>query len=473
MWHYYRNTRSFQGKVDLTSQIHTLHLAKVGAEFRRHNLFFHEFEIIPKKDAQGAIEPFEPALAIASSIANNRYRHSPAEAAVYIQDKIEFEEIIVNIGLRYDYFNANTIVPIDLRDPDNAVYYLVPVINNGNRIVRENEYNAAMGEIIDTVNVRGNKWGYNYRDSESITNFSPRIGISYPITDRGVIHFSYGHFSQIPTFEQLYDNSEFEVWSGLESTMGNGNLKPQRTVIYEIGLQQQLSDNISIDVTGFYKDMRHLLGMEKLTTYTQDVYARYINRDYGNTRGITLALEKRRSNYFRATMDYTYQITEGNASDPMQVFYDVKSNKESEIQIRPLDWDQTHTLNFNVTLSKPGSWGISLIGRIGSGLPYTPEIINVGASFENSERKPFQYTFDMKAHREFKFIGGKCSAYIKVYNILDRRNEINVYSDTGRSGYTIEPRRSVRGVNTLDEFRTRPDYYSEPRRVMVGASVGF
>ena len=395
------------------------------------------------------------------------------EAAAYIQDKIEFDEMIVNIGFRYDYFKANTIVPIDLRDPDNVKYYKILLSNYDTSMVRINEYEPARGEIIDTVNVRGNKWGYNYREAEPVSNFSPRIGISYPITDRGVIHFSYGHFSQIPTFEQLYDNSEFEVWSGLKSTMGNGDLKPQQTVIYEIGLQQQLSDNIGIDVTGFYKDMRHLLGMEILTTYTQDVYARYINRDYGNIRGITLALEKKRSNYFWATVDYTYQVAEGNASDPMQIFYDAKSNKESEIQIIPLDWDQAHTLNFNVTLSKPVSWGISLIGRLGSGLPYTPKIANVGASFKNSERKSVQHTFDLKAHREFKFIGGKYSAYIKVYNILDRRNEIDVYSDTGRSGYTIEPRGNVRGVNTLDEFRTRPDYYSEPRRVIVGASVGF
>ncbi|MBA7601213.1 Vitamin B12 transporter BtuB [subsurface metagenome] len=474
MWHYYRNTRSLQGKIDLTSQIHPSHLAKVGVEFRKHDLFLHEFEIIPKDSAGIVIRPFEPSLPIAASIANNRYRHSPVEAAAYIQDKIEFEEMIVNIGLRYDYFYANTKIPIDLRDPDNAIYFEILLPDDGSRMVRENEYIAEMGEIIDTVNVRGNKWEYNYRNTKPVHNFSPRIGISYPITDRGVIHFSYGHFSQMPTFEHLYDNSEFEVWpGGLTSTMGNGELKPQRTVIYEIGLQQQLSDNIGIDVTGFYKDMRHLLGMEILTTYTQDVYGRYINRDYGNIRGITLALNKRRSNYFWATVDYTYQVAEGNASDPMQVFYDARSNRESEIQVVPLTWDQTHTLNFNVTLSRPGSWGFSLIGRLGSGLPYTPKIVGVGASFENSERIPIQYTFDLKANRDFKFIGGKASAFFKVYNILDRRNEINVYSDTGRSGYTIEPRGSVRGVNTLDEFRTRPDYYSEPRRVIVGVSVGF
>lgn len=475
MWQYYRNTRSVGGKADLTSQINNSHQVKIGLDLRQHNLYFHEFEIIPKRDDAGIVmRPFKPTPAGSASIANNRYRHYPVEAAAYIQDKMEFEEMIVNIGLRYDYFNANAKVPIDLRDPDNAKYFKVLSPQDGSiRIWREHEYGIAMGEILDTVNVRGNKWENNYRNAKPVHNLSPRIGISYPISDKGAIHFSYGHFSQIPTFEQLYDNSEFEVWPGLSSMMGNAELKPQRTVIYEIGLQQQLSKNIGIDITGFYKDTRHLLGMEIINTYTQDMYARYINRDYGNVKGITLAFEKRRSNSIYASVDYTYQVAEGNASDPKQVFKDAKSNKESEIQIVPLDWDQTHTLNFNITMSQPGNWGLSLIGRLGSGFPYTPKIENVGASFENSERKPPQYSFDLKAQKEFKIMSTKYSVYVKAYNIFDRKNEKLVYSDTGRAGYNIDPPVGVRGVNTLDEFLTRPDYYSEPRRVIFGVSVGF
>jgi len=474
MWHYSRNTRSFGGKADFTSQINNSHQAKIGLEFRQHNLYFHEFEIIPKKNDAGiVIRPFEPTPAGSASIANNRYRHHPVEAAAYIQDKMEFEEMIVNIGLRYDYFNANAKVPIDLRDPDNAKYFMVTSQDGISRMVREHEYGTEMGKIDSTVNVQENIWENNYRNAKPVHSLSPRFGISYPISDRGAIHFSYGHFSQIPTFEQLYDNSEFEVWPGLSSMMGNAELKPQRTVIYEIGLQQQLLENIGIDITGFYKDTRHLLGMEIINTYTQDMYARYINRDYGNVKGITFALEKRRSNSIYASVDYTYQVAEGNASDPKQVFKDAKSNKESEIQIVPLDWDQTHTLNFNISMSQPGNWGLSLIGRLGSGLPYTPKIENVGATFENSERKPVQYTFDLKVHKDFKFLGSRGSAYIKAYNILDRKNEVLVYSDTGRAGYTIKPHGSVKGVNTFEEFLNRPDYYSEPRRVIFGVSAGF
>ena len=97
----------------------------------------------------------------------------------------------------------------------------------------------------------------------------------------------------------------------------------------------------------------------------------------------------------------------------------------------------------------------------------------MGATFENSERKPPQYSFDLKAQKEFKILGTVYSVYVKVYNIFDRKNEKLIFSDTGRAGYTIDPPVSVRGVNTLDDFLTRPDYYSEPRRVIFGVSIGF
>ncbi|MCH7764341.1 MAG: hypothetical protein IIB95_11500 [Candidatus Marinimicrobia bacterium] len=124
-------------------------------------------------------------------------------------------------------------------------------------------------------------------------------------------------------------------------------------------------------------------------------------------------------------------------------------------------------------MSQPGKWSLSLIGRLGSGLPCTPKIDNVGATFENSERKPSQYSFNLKAQKEFKIMGTVYSVYVKAYNIFDRQNEKLVYSDTGRAGYNIDPPVGVKGVNTVDEFLTRPDYYSEPRRVIFGVSIGF
>lgn len=464
MWHFYRNTTTRIGKFDLTSQITKTHQIKTGIELRHHKLWLHEFEIIPKKDESGRqIEPFQPSIGKLTDNNNNQYTHYPYEASFYIQDKMEYKDIIVNAGIRFDYFEPDGIVPTDLEDPHNDVL----------------EVKDSLGNVIDSLDPTdpSKPWHYKYRRARPKYQINPRLGISYPITDRGVIHFSYGHFLQIPPFEYLYTNPEFELHgSGLNTVIGNADLEPQRTVMYEIGLQQQISDDIGIDVTTFYKDIRNLLGSEIQETYQRGTkYARYVNRDYGNVRGVTFSLDKRRRGLLSAAIDYTYQVAEGNASDPLAVFWDSKGKRESEKRTVPLDWDQTHTLNFTITLSEPEKFGISLIGRFGSGLPYTPEVQGTRTAFENSGRKPPQYTFDLSAHRDFRVGRLRPVTFIKVYNLFDRKNEVNVYTDTGRATYSLAYRYAgeVRGVNTLEEFLNRPDFYSEPRRVIIGIALEF
>ena len=369
----------------------------------------------------------------------------PIEGALYVQDKVEVGDIVLNLGLRYDYFNSRGVVPIDPRDP-NGSYAHNP---------------------------------HPYKHASSKHQLSPRLGIAYPITDRGVIHFSYGHFFQIPQYEYLYVNPDFKIIGGsLSSRVGNADLKPQKTVIYEVGLQQQLFEGIAFDVTGFYKDLRNLLGTEVHELYILgDSYAKYVNLDYGNVRGVTFAAQARISPRLSVNLDYTYQVAEGNASDPNAQFYNRQSvpPRADEVQVLPLDWDQTHTLNFSVNVGDPSDWTIGLLGRLESGLPYTPEVQNLRVEFQNSGRKPPKYTFDLKMQKTLSLFGVSTTAFLKVYNLLDTRNEGNVYYDTGRAGYTLVSRYAgdVRGVNTLADYLDRPDFYSEPRKVLMGLSFMF
>ena len=451
MDHFYRNTRTLVGKFDITSQVSKTHQVKMGFGAKRHELWLHEYQI--RIDRSTDWKPQIPPDTL-GVLKNNKYTHLPIESSIYIQDKMEFKDMIVNAGIRYDYFDPDGEIPV------KEYYYTTP---EGERILREGDRDPL---IAPKEKVKANH------------QLSPRIGIAFPITDRGVIHFSYGHFFQIPTFEHLYHNSEFEVeFGGLHTLMGNADLKPQQTVIYEVGLQQQLSDNIGLDVTGFYKDMRNLLGTKVVEHYIATMlYAKYVNRDYGNVRGFTVAVEKRRTNYLSARIDYTYQVAEGNSSDPNAVFLDNRSSppRESEIQALPLDWDQTHTLNLSIILSQPG-WGVSVLTRLGSGLPYTPAYQGIRTAYENSERKPAQYNLDLNAHKEFKLIGLEYSVFLKVYNLFDRRNEIRVYEDTGKAGYTLRSfyAGEWRNFSTMDDYLNRPDFYSEPRRVILGMSVRF
>ena len=157
----------------------------------------------------------------------------------------------------------------------------------------------------------------------------------------------------------------------------------------------------------------------------------------------------------------------GNASDPFAVFTDNQGTppRESEKQVMPLNWDQRHTYNATVIFAKPGRWGISFITQVGSGLPYTPTDPNrsLRIAFENSERKPETFNMDLMAHYDVRLWGLKSSFFMKIYNVFDIKNEIDVFTDTGRANFT-------HALNYQLGDR-RPDYYSPPRLVLVGLNI--
>lgn len=439
-WHTERSTNSYSGKFDITSQISNQHQLKSGIEYRQHDLFYREFKIIPAKDESGIeIKPFKPAIPPSISPFNNAYAHSPMDFTYYIQDKMEFDYMVVNLGVRFDYFDPNAKVPTDQGDPSNPD---------------------------------------KFKDAEIKNQLSPRLGIAIPYSESGVLHFSYGLFFQMPLFQYLYANSEFEVEIGrLKTLMGNADLKPQKTIVYEIGFQQELSSQLAIDLTVFYKDMRNLLATEiEELTIGADRYARYVNRDFGNSRGFTLALNHRTSEVFAASVDYTFQIVEGNASEPNAAFIDRQSNRESEKRLVPLDWDQRHTLNASFLYAPIQNLSFSILGRYGSGMPYTPEYLNIRKAFENTGRSKSTSTINLKSQYTFKFEAVNFLLYLQIENLFDTRNEVVVYNDTGRAGYTITSALTgtIRGVNTMDDFFVNPIFhFSPPRQILLGLTTTF
>ena len=439
-WHTDRSTNTYIGKFDITNQISNQHQLKSGIEYRQHDLFFEEFKIIPAKDENGIeIKPFEPAIPPGISPFNNSYTHTPQDFTFYIQDKMEFDFMVVNLGVRYDYFDPNAKVPTDPGDPANP----------------------------DKL-----------KDAEVKNQFSPRLGIAIPYSETGVLHFSYGLFFQMPLFQYLYANSEFEVEIGrLKTLMGNADLEPQKTIVYEIGFQQELGSQLAIDFTVFYKDMRNLLGTEIAELLIgADRYARYVNRDFGNSRGFTIALNQRSGEVFSASLDYTFQIVEGNASEPNAAFIDRQANRESEKHLVPLDWDQRHTLNASFLYAPTQALSFSILGRYGSGMPYTPEFLNVRKAFENTGRSKPTSTIDLKTQYVFGFENVNLLLYLQIHNLLDIKNEVVVYNDTGRAGYTISSRLTgtIRGVNTLDDFFVNPvHHFSPPRQILLGLTATF
>jgi len=436
MSHFYRDSRVNALKINLKAQPNRKHELKTGLEVRQSKLWLHRFSLRLDRTTD-----WEPQKYPRESIHNNSYRHIPYEFGAWIEDKLELNRIILSAGLRFDYFYPDGKVSRDLRDPDGSY---------------QNMEDA-------------------FQEVAATTQWSPRLGISYPITDQGAIHISYGHFFQIPNFEYLYHNSEFEVQpGGLNTLMGNAAFEPKKTVIYQLGLQQMIVNGLVLDITGYYKDMRNLVGTQIYELYILgDRYARYENRDYGNVRGVAVSLTQKPLAWFSGSIDYTFQIAEGNASDPRAVFYDRQSEppRAPEIQVVPLDWDQRHTLNLTFSIVQ-SHWGIGLIGRYGSGLPYTPEYQNQRTAFENSERMPETINFDLNAHYDVQLSFARLVFYTQVRNLFDRLNAQNVFNDTGSPRYSLVPTYvPEQPLHSLDDFLTRPDYFAPPRKLIVGVKV--
>jgi outer membrane receptor protein involved in Fe transport len=479
-----RETSSLSLKFDLTSQIHKSHQLKAGFEINQNRMKNIWMRLLKWKDANGngkydtgedGMEnpdvTFDPFVRMRVPDANNENENlsinqittNPLDFSAYLQDKIEFDDMIINVGVRLDYFSPDGVVLTDPNDPD---------------IYRPRKPE----NILKSLDERRTYW---YKKATDKIAISPRIGFAFPITASGVVHFSYGHFFQIPQYALLYANPEFKFGTGAGNLgiAGNPDLKPEQTISGEIGLQQALAEDVVIDVTAYFRDIRNLTGTRADEIYfygNSSTYSQYVNSDFGFVKGVIVSLNKNFGGSWSARLDYTLQSAKGNASDPNSVRNLIASNIQPEVQLIPLNWDQTHTLNVSINYTNPSNWGGSVLFQYGSGFPYTPnQSMQLSKLLSNSEIKPYTLSVDLKMYFDIMLASNsRLSFFARVYNLFDTQNQLNVYSDSGTADFTIEEyirhrNNSPEIINSLNEYYRNPTYYSEPRRVELGLSIFF
>lgn len=375
----------------------------------------------------------------------------------YVQDKMEYEDFVINLGLRYDYTNA------DIR------------------------YNAnPAGQAIEKA-----------ADPKSV--WSPRLGVSFPISLSTVAHFNYGVFFQTARYNYLYFNLKGDVSSGLP-LIGNPDLLPEQTTSYELGLDHLINDGLRIDLTAYYKDLADLVTTREIDTIAGNPVTRYENGDYGSVTGFDFALEKLANGTpLSGSISYSYLTARGTGSDANVPYYSyITSNTDTLAPVGeyPLDFDQRHTVSALVDLrfgsdwkgrlfglKLPTNWGISLVGTYGSGMPYTKTDRNgrrIGG--RNEGRLPASMTVDMRLSKDFFLtsFGSNLTLFVEVDNLFNRRNVINVYSMTGLADYDNSVIQagglSLRQeeINAADRLYDHdPQNYSQPRTVRTGLKIGF
>jgi outer membrane receptor protein involved in Fe transport len=456
----------YKAKFDGTWELNKHHTLKMGIDFTKHDI--HRFNttiqnvyrgtpyenaaMIDSVTGKVTFLAYEPEFVLGRSTYSDIYVVNPWEYSTYIQDKMEFASMVINLGLRYDYFNPNTTYPSQPQNPGNDLSYP----DNPERMSQ-------------------------FLTAPALYQISPRFGLSYKLGEVALLRFSYGHFFQMPPLYALYVNREHVVGGDYETLMGNPLVKPQKTIQYEAGLWQELGPNMSLEVAVFYRDIYDLLGTKIITTFNAIHYGLYTNEDYGNARGLELKYDYS-SGYLSAGVNYTLQYTRGNSNSPRYNF-DRAGDKIDEVKaLIPMDWDQRHTLNASITYNTE-SYGGSIIGRYDSGLPYgwapLPESPQARVNLQpNNSSRPTLISFDLNGYVNLWSSGRTRSRLtLLIYNLFDRLNEINVNGTTGRAGdriYRITDFALYRSnFSTIYERNSNPSDFANPRSIKLGIEFMF
>jgi outer membrane receptor protein involved in Fe transport len=429
-------------KADVTSQINSNNLAKLGAEVSWYDIFYNY-----ESYASGQNEY------------TSQYHEKPFQIGIYAQDKIETEGMIVNLGLRYDFFDPKTIVPFNTFDPLNDDYADV-----NNPLFRE-------------------AWDLDARLKNAVPaqkkqQLSPRVGVSYPITEKDVLHVTYGHYFQLPVFDDLYYNHAFDL-RGAFKYIGNPNLDEQKTVAYEAGIEHGFNDFLKLSVVGFYKDIADLVNKRRFFN-SETGYVFWINEnaDYARVKGFEFTFTQRPWNNVSGVASYTFQVARGRASVQDQAFSDDYNNRKPRTEDFPLDWDQRHTAKANINYRIPaaqgpilGDWGIDLVYTYGSGRPYssTATVTPPNLPPVNDQTLPAAWTIDLRVDKGFKLYKNyNVSAFVEIRNLTD---EANINVDEANRPFFDAERYDIAG-DPSDQVGD-PDYYTPPRRILLGMQLLF
>jgi outer membrane receptor protein involved in Fe transport len=440
-------TRTFKG--DVTSQVTTHHQVKAG--------FLYNHLTLDQMDNQYPAWPNPYIFA---------YVRHPWELGLYIQDKIEYDFMILNVGFRYDAAHAGE-VPFwaDPRRPINPATGNVVI----NPFLTEEE---ALEQGLEPPPLL---------TGELRSQLSPRLGVSHPVTDQSVIYFNYGHFFQNPVYRNLYLEGDLEDMVPL---VGNPNMQNEKSISYEFGYKHQFTDIYAMEVTMWAKDTSNMVGSEQIPSFFQGVpnphtYTVFLNYDYASSKGIDLALIRRYANYFSARANYSFMTTQSNRDDPWSGYREDHTLETSPKRPRVLGWDVPHQVSAQVSVALPEGAGpgsgsfrplemlnASLIYRASAGRPYTPRTKDMALEV-NSGRRPWTFRWDMKVYRDFQIVGLRASLFADIRNLFDRKNVVQVFARTGK------PDDPGPGESGYSDNYDLSYYYGTPRTINVGLRLYF
>jgi outer membrane receptor protein involved in Fe transport len=450
-------TKTFTFKGDLTSQVHPAHLLKTGVEIRYNDISYIDIQDGGVKLSRygQSIDSLPPPGPF-PLFGQNRwvFQVKPTIGAAYLQDKFELEYLIINAGLRLDWFGVGSTV---MQDEWKTIW------------------KRATNLTPDWKSV--------------VYKFSPRLGISFPISEYMVVFFSYGHFNQLPELQYFYR----DPYSGIYT--GNPKLDYEQTILYEFGFTHQLTDVWAIDIKSYAKDISKQVGTTRAYGTEGLPVELYDNKGYARARGLEVEMNKRYSDFVSGKLNYTIQWTSGYSSSAFDDYIRSVTNFPYPIRERPLGWDIRHQVIFQGTLAAseghhpapfglklPDDWNLTVLYRFSTGNPYTPGDATLNPvdaqKRENTATGPSYSTTDAKFEKGFQLWGVRWALTVDIFNLFDQKNiQMSFGFDTWtgkpfRYGDVERPQPNFYDYYTMLSLMD-PRQFSNGRNTKIGLRIDF
>jgi outer membrane receptor protein involved in Fe transport len=416
---------------------------------------------------------------------NDVYKVYPAIGSFYAQDNINFSGMILNFGLRFDYWFPGKYVDDAIENP------AVVTIPDG---VRESYMEDTFG------------WFGNRRWKARL---SPRLGISHPVSDNQILFFSYGHFSKWPDPRKVYAKLDPMNAQSSFQKFGNPNLNPETTVAYELGLKTQFSDDDVLTVTAYYKDIFDYVSTRTAlissARFAAQRFITYVNSDYARSRGIELEYKKRIGKWFNGSANFVYSIVTGKSSSADEGVLVLRGDLDESIKEGYMPWDRpisaSLTTNFYVESGSAlfgfgngilDDYNINLRFQYQSGKRYTPSVFT--GSYLSNGRPEYEtvrgdrygaigddwFWIDLNFEK-YIFIGGlRLSILMEINNIFDVKNSAIINPATGKAYENGDPTPLTWNDPNYPDLQApitpypyNPARYLTRRNIKFGVSVRF
>lgn len=432
----------WSGRFDLTSQLNRFMQVKTGVEYiySNYDINFRE------------VDPAHPHHANPIRL----WERSPVQGALYGQTKLEFQGMVANIGVRMDYFNAGG---------DWYTY------SNWERA-----FTASMGGV-DALDEN-----LETEPTEHLLTLSPRLGVSFPITETSKLYFNYGHFRNQLGVLSMFNIAKLNT--GRLRNIGNPNHPMPRTVAYELGYEQSFAEMFHVRLAGYYRDLQmqprgvHFVSIDQEVDY-------YVDRalNYSDHRGVELTLTKNRGDWVRGWVNLTYRASKSGNFGFGTFYENPVSQREHErtttehYQSRPIpepfarmNVEFLVPENFGPAIAGAnllGDWRINLLGewRDGQPLTYNGQGLAGGSSgreIANNTSWRDYWNFDLRFAKNFNVVGGDAQFFVDVTNVFNLRH---MYRSANPFGYGEDrdqelylkslhwPSDTFEGLETGDPYR--------------------